>query len=424
MPFLTTKEYCQYFLFVFFVLDIFFMGSGVNYSIMGLGTRKLIFAAYFSISISIYFDRCTQKLFSTVIQVVCFIIFFFVWVIFLPVLRQGSVENSLADALPLMAVAIFLLTDDFSSRERGWISIRWLILYLVVIFSLLHVFLYGASWLRPDLMSGFSEVLKLFWEPRDSEVDYFVFLTSLDNGLLRVYFGSSFLLLLGLYFSLSNVDVRIHRWWSKPLIFLVVVSALWATNTRSLLFGLGVFLVSFLVSNFIFKKLSISVIGIFFLVVAPFFLSFLLIPTVDPQILSVVGITREGSDDLRAEQLAPLLRGFFENPVFGQGFGGSVEIIRSEDSPYSYELSIFALFMKLGVLGFIVISFILSVAISSSIPDDVNIFKNNIAPLYALYFSYVLSCFYNPYMFGFFGTFFSLFLLYEFAFLMRVCRDD
>lgn len=421
---LSFKAYAQYCLFALFVFDIFFLGSGMNYAVMGLGTRKIIFAIFALVSFFIYIDRRDQRFVFTAIQAIAFLLFAVVWMLFLPIIGHGDLAYSFADALPLVAIAIFIITKDFSSREGGWVDARRLIFYSVILFSFLHVFLYVVSWLRPDLIEDISRALKLFWEPEASDIDYFVFLTPLDNGLQRVYFGSSFLLFLGLYFALDKVDSIINTGKGRFFVFALVVLALWATNTRSLLFGAFVFIVFRPVFNRLLKLVPKNAVGIFLLVAAPFFLSFFLAPTVDPQMLFIIGVTREGSDDLRSEQLMPLVKGFLESPFFGRGFGGSVQFIRSEEAPYSYELSIVALFMKLGLIGFVFSSLMLTAIIYTSASNSLKIFPEKLTTLYSLYFSYILSCFYNPYMFGFFGTFFSLFLLYEFTFLMRASRDD
>lgn len=418
------KAFAQYSLFVLFVIDIFFLGSGMNYAVMGLSTRKIIFLLFALVSIFIFIDRHDQYLVYSAIEVVVFLFFAAVWMVFLPIIERGRLAGSFADALPLVAIAIFIVTKDFSLCNSGWTNIRRLIFHIIILFSFLHVFLYAVFWLRPDLIEYISGALKLFWEPAAFDTEYFVFLTPLDGGLQRIYFGSSFLLLLGMYFAFEKVNPLINTYKGRFVVFSLMVFALWVTNTRSLLFGTFIFVsFHFVLKNFL-KLVPKNVAGIFFLVVIPFFLSFLLVPTIDPQMLSIVGIDREGSDDLRYEQLMPLVEGFLESPFFGRGFGGSVQFIRSEDAPYSYELSIVALFMKIGLLGFTFSSLILTALIYRSIPRSLKAFPEKIVNIYALYFSYILSCFYNPYMFGLFGTFLSLFLLYEFSFLMKASRDD
>jgi hypothetical protein len=57
-------------------------------------------------------------------------------------------------------------------------------------------------------------------------------------------------------------------------------------------------------------------------------------------------------DSVRVEQFVSLWNGFTESPVLGSGFGGSVDVIRSEERPWMYELSYMQLLFNGGVLGF------------------------------------------------------------------------
>ena len=56
------------------------------------------------------------------------------------------------------------------------------------------------------------------------------------------------------------------------------------------------------------------------------------------------------SDTVRVAQYNSLIRGFFENILFGSGFGGSSDIIRSSD-PWKYELTYIQLLFNTGLVG-------------------------------------------------------------------------
>jgi O-antigen ligase len=53
----------------------------------------------------------------------------------------------------------------------------------------------------------------------------------------------------------------------------------------------------------------------------------------------------------RFEQIGPLLDKWSQAPWLGNGFGAHANLIRSDDAPYSYELTVLALLMKTGVAG-------------------------------------------------------------------------
>jgi hypothetical protein len=62
-----------------------------------------------------------------------------------------------------------------------------------------------------------------------------------------------------------------------------------------------------------------------------------------------------GNDEiaaLRSEQFFALLKGWLENPLLGSGLGGTVEgMVRSDEQPWSYELSYMALLFHTGIIG-------------------------------------------------------------------------
>jgi hypothetical protein len=53
----------------------------------------------------------------------------------------------------------------------------------------------------------------------------------------------------------------------------------------------------------------------------------------------------------RRTQLPALVDAWREHPWLGQGFGASARVIRSVESPFSYEVVPLALLMKMGLIG-------------------------------------------------------------------------
>jgi hypothetical protein len=403
------------------------MGSGVDYSLMGISPRKifLVFFAIFSILGYVAVQRRDPRRDVRWIQLSGFLVFVIAWVIIIPGFTVENISYSISDALPLIALGIFLLTVNFGKAMSGWARIRRVVFFSLLSFLFLHAVLYLLSRTYVGVFEAVRDALLLLWESPDRSIEQFVFLNPMPNGAIRIYFGSSFFLLFGLYFFAQKQNSPIkNRLILKVLLFLLISIALWATNTRSLILGAVVFMLLLPVSRAVIPKIRRRFSALFFMISLPFFLSFILLPAIDPSFLEVLGTVRAGSDDLRAEQLGPLFQSFISHPFLGQGFGSSVSIIRLEDAPYAYELSILALFMKLGVAGLALAFVVLASSMYSAIPNEVVRFPKEIAPLYCLYFSYIVCCVFNPYMFGLFGTFFSLFLLFEFVFVMGVAKRD
>ena len=408
----------QRFFFFLFLLDILFFGSGVNIPGLGINSRKIFFAIFFLLSFLIYI-LFVKKTVSVIFNLLIACFFLFLWIFLIPLLKNGNLSYALSDAMPLIASGVFLLTVDFPNWERSWEKFRKIIFYFLIVFSILHIVLYIIFLRNPDSLliyqAGFSEIF-------DKGVDedaHFVFFTPLD-GLVRVYFGSSFFLLIGVYFSLSHENFPfINTKFFKVFFSVLIVAALWATNTRSLMIGAASMFLFLPIFRLLMVYIGKNWFSIFFLLILPFVLIFFLIPTVDEKLLEVLGIGRGGSDDIRSIQLYPLLNAFFENFLFGNGFGSSASFVRAEDSPYAYELSILALLMKIGILGLMTACGVFA-SVIHSISRKYGGEVRGVSAVYALYVAFIVSNFYNPYIFGFFGTLFLIFILYEFSFLVRM----
>lgn len=63
---------------------------------------------------------------------------------------------------------------------------------------------------------------------------------------------------------------------------------------------------------------------------------------------------QEASSGVRFLQAASLWQKFTESPLIGHGLGNTVDVVRSHDTPWAYELSYLALLMQVGMVGFFV----------------------------------------------------------------------
>lgn len=406
--------------FFIFLLDLLFLGAGVNIYGLDISSRKILFLFFCASSLLVYFGDFTEKDMINFNLILVGSLFVLIWVVLIPLISHGNLIYAVSDAVPLIASGVFLLTTQFPIWKNSWLAVRKLTLSFLYIFTILHVILYFIFMTYPGLVADLTAVFALIFDTGTGDDAKFVFFTSLDGDISRVYFGSSFLLLIGFYFLFSDEGENFSSSLGSHFFFaILLVVALWATNTRSLLLGAAVMVIFFPISRWLMRHINKSWLTIFLLIILPLFLVFLLIPTVDIQLLAFVGLDRDGSDDIRSEQLYSLLNTISENILFGLGFGANAQIVRNEGAPYSYELSILALFMKIGVIGVLVACGILASIFLNSLPKEGLEFEKKFSALYALYISFIISCFYNPYIFGFFGTFFLLFILYEFAFVAK-----
>lgn len=82
------------------------------------------------------------------------------------------------------------------------------------------------------------------------------------------------------------------------------------------------------------------------------------------------------AEDERSIQKRYLIEGFWEMPLFGSGFGGLTEYVRSEESPWLYELSFHQILFNFGLVG----SVLLTLSFSYTFTKAVRTIKANVAP--------------------------------------------
>ncbi len=98
-------------------------------------------------------------------------------------------------------------------------------------------------------------------------------------------------------------------------------------------------------------------------------LTFVLATAATTNVASLLGLDRGSSDDGRSIQILPLLETWGDSPIVGNGFGSHAAYVRSNDAPFSYEMSILALYMKVGFAGAVLSSMYLVYLLSSFVPS-------------------------------------------------------
>lgn len=176
-------------------------------------------------------------------------------------------------------------------------------------------------------------------------------------------------------------------------------------------------------SRFIWGMTILSILGAIFLsnlkqrlliiILILFCIPFLMISDVsDALALRFSSEQVSSSDGIRNIQYQYLMEKFDSSPIIGNGFGSYVkEYIRSTDAMYSYELQMNALLMQMGVIGFVVLFFLV---VSLHIKSFIKIKPITDKLVFSLLFlSWLGSGIFNPVLFSSMGgVIFSFFLLY------------
>jgi len=121
----------------------------------------------------------------------------------------------------------------------------------------------------------------------------------------------------------------------------------------------------------------------------------------------------------RYDQASLLISGFMEYPLFGSGIGGLIGMVRSEESPWLFELTYLQLLFNFGLIGCLLFILLFSVAINK-------IRNNSSHYLYSIedksmltgIFSLMLGSISNPYL----GSFDFLLFIGIIPFLMSKCQ--
>jgi hypothetical protein len=397
---------------ILLAIDLLMFGSGVELDIFGqsLKLRKFLFAAY-AVIVVLFFIKYPRP--SLALCFLALSMLFILQTFVLPAFKGISVVDAISDCLPLFASAVVLLKSGVPNRELNWSVAEQIIYVGVLALALIHVVTKLTLELNLMDVDSVRVMLHGLYEDKNFLKESYVFISHYeDSETYRVYFGNSVLLLVGMYFVLERLTKQVSA--TNCFALSLFITAIYSTGTRSLYLASIILLFFSLTCSDVMsiRRIRLGFVKVLLLLIAPFAVSCFLIFTLNPSVLDTINLERSGteSDDTRIFQLGPLLDQIYSSPLLGSGYGASAEYVRNEALPYSYELSILALLMKIGVLGLLACLACVAGMISRIVPSTVKQVKS----IYGLYFAFIIACFYNPYMFGFYGTLFFIILFYEY----------
>jgi hypothetical protein len=405
-----------------YFLEIIFGASGSwSDSAIGINIRKLIFIFLFIHITYIVFFQGKINFYQ-----VAYLAFGFSYLllaaIIVPFYMQTRVDFIFIDCIPL-AIIFYLSwaltvynSKKFINDKKYLNKLLDIVYYSTIILALIHIMLYLMLTYIPEIGYGYLEQLRLFMDP--SNIGN-LFIGPMEDGSIRVFWISSLFLVFGLYKSLSNVVYRPR--FNQLVILGISIAGIFCTQTRSIILSvpIGIVLGWYLINLIINRYLNKNAISLLFVVIL-FLVTAISTFALSPEILSSIGIDREGSDFERNTQIVYLLNTWSNNLVFGVGFGGQSDYIRSIDLPFSYEMSILALFMKIGVIGFFVFFFWIGYLSTGYLNSNIrNIFryKYNYIFFFSSIFTYWVAFNTNPYLSNSIGVSIVLLSLLEAQYL-------
>ena len=331
------------------------------------------------------------------------IISFIVWTLLLPWYYGGFQTLAIIDATP--AISMFIISWLFLIQARHWGSAgvpiyRGItrVAFLTTIFSAAaHVIVFVFLVNLPDESYPYLAAMNRFFDAKESGSLY---IGPMPDGSTRVFWISSLFVVYGLYCAVRNL-VRLKSLIISILLAALFVFTIYITQTRSLVVGLpigtilGVF-VQRLLARRRASTLWSAVLATAILVSVTFFLA----AGATTDIPGLLGLNRGESDDGRNIQIGPLLEAWSDYPILGRGFGSHASLTRSNEAPFSYEMSILAIYMKVGIVGAILSSLYFMYLIVSFIPKS-DVLASRSKEIGALFGAVFIFCFAfntNPYL--------------------------
>lgn len=382
-----------------FILELIFGISGTMIMVHGIAIRHILFLlSFFSLYgyVLYYIIRNNKKIFSlrkdaffgsfTLIDAGAAV--FEISMIFsmtvIPYFMGTNLHYAKSEVFDSAAIFSLFFAVSYLIKEKQ-IDIKKLLSYLkilIFVFAICHLILYFGQ----EIQTGFIEdVFKSFnvivhgngIVPR---------IVLGHGGYTRVMFNTSIYLLVG--FFIFFYDFKKNKWYDYGF-FIIELMAMITTVTKSIWFGAGGAFVLACIVYFIYglktdSKMAVKtvlVVGITALTIivsdklifndiVSIRMSNAFVTTVEEEeteesedVKDTTGSKKKKakkldeagaaeSNSIKIEQMGKLLQKWKGSPIVGYGYGSYVEgYLRSKEAPFSYEMQLFALLMKIGILG-------------------------------------------------------------------------
>ena len=371
-----------------FVLELIFGVSGTMIVINGIAIRHILFILTF---LSIYgytfyyllvnkiriFSLEKRSFFGSFNKVDWFAVVFegamLISMTLVPMIKGTNLSYAYSEVFDSAAVFSLYFAISFLIKEREIDIDKFLnyVKWCVFFFGVQHIIFYYAQEADSNFMEKFfTGVVDLVGG--NGIVQSFVLG---HGGYTRITFNTSIYFLVGLFIFLYQLET--NKWYDY-LFYLTELVAMLTTMTKSIWLGAGIAFVSMSVVICIYgfyknKHYIAKIIftGIMSFAVVGLTNEFMFDQAVMIRLTNAFVTESDGADDnsamqidregaalsntIKIEQIYKLIDKWKESPFIGHGYGSYVEgYLRSEVAPFSYEMQLFALLMKIGVLGLVI----------------------------------------------------------------------
>lgn len=338
-----------------FAAELVLGGPGF-WSIGGVSVRKLLFIANMGAFCSLWLLGRIRLTAGALGVALGLLVVMVVWIVLLPAVGGArQFKLALQDGLPL-ATGLYgvLLLSFFRQHPQLWPALQRTAAISLVLVALMNLALWGVG-MSGDEGSLAAQAFALYWFTWGQiDLQPPLYLGQMPDGFFRAMWITGVLYVPALLyciarrqaagialFGLALVATYTRALWLTALFGIVIAQALSTPKARfidmrlavtALLLG-GLGLIAWLFGAQGGDDLGLGAV-----------------------LSERIGSTfSDSSAGERFEQVGPLLDAWARAPWFGNGFGAQAALIRSEEAPFSYELTVLALLMKVGVVGLAVL---------------------------------------------------------------------
>ena len=342
-----------------FVVELVVGGPGF-WQISGLSIRRTLIAVITVWLLALCaLGRCRLRG-GHLLLLVSTALFLVTWILLIPSLYDsGRLNDAIQEGFPLaMIFPAILVHAYYLDNPDAWDFVRKACaLSLATVAALaLAIWALGTFVVDDPLLIVVAATNFFTWGNGDLEPSLYI--QRMPDGFFRVMWITSVLFMTGLIYCLRTGNI---------LGLLLFVLALFVSYTRALWLAatIGVFVAQLLGQP---GKSSIKVRSIhlvFVILAACAFVGFDLMGDSESSALQAVWnrlatIFSDESAEDRVGQVLPLIDAWQSTPLFGSGMGSAAAASRSDVAPYLYELTYLALLMKLGVVGFSMVTVLIA----------------------------------------------------------------
>lgn len=336
-----------------FAAEMILGGPGF-WGIGGISFRKVLFAANCAWFMACWLWSTIRLTRGEIACAMTLVAIMVVWIAFIPATRKPTqLAFAVQDGLPLaMGLLGLLFRAYFRQFREEWPRLKRVTAVALVFTALMNIALWVVG-MTGDAGNFAAQAAALAWFTLGRiDLSPPLYIGAMPDGFFRAMWITGTLYMPALLYCIAR------RRWAGAALFSF---ALLATYTRSLwlatVLGILIAQLTCVRGDRMISPRILAGLAVFIATLGA--VAFVWVSRdADIDLLSTLGkrigtVFSDSSAEERYEQVGPLISAWTDAPLFGKGFGASASIVRSEEAPFSYEVTVLALLMKMGAVGLI-----------------------------------------------------------------------